>query len=171
MFFDSWQALLRILIVAPLAYLTLVFTLRLSGKRTLAKMSAFDLVVTVALGSVLATIILSKDVALAEGIVAFVVLILLQFLGAWLAIRSKRVAHALKSEPSLLLYEGKLLNETLRAQRVSVADVRAAIRAHGLGRVEDVGAVILESDGSLSVISHLPLHPTALVEVVQQAVT
>lgn len=66
MFFDTWAGLGRTLMVGVLAYAALVSLLRISGKRTLSKMNTFDLVVTVALGSTLATVLLSKDVALAE---------------------------------------------------------------------------------------------------------
>lgn len=62
MFFDSWDGLLRVVVVGTLAYLSLVVWLRLSGKRTVAKWSAFDRIVTVALGSTLATVLLTKDV-------------------------------------------------------------------------------------------------------------
>jgi uncharacterized membrane protein YcaP (DUF421 family) len=79
MFFDSWMGLLRVVVVGTLAYVILVLLLRVTGKRTLSKMNAFDLVVTVALGSTLATVLLSKDVALAEGVVAFALLVLLQY--------------------------------------------------------------------------------------------
>ncbi len=75
MFFQNWSGLLRTVVVGVLAYVALVALLRVSGKRTLSKMNAFDFVVTVALGSTLATILLSKNVALAEGVVAFAVLI------------------------------------------------------------------------------------------------
>ena len=74
MFFTHWFDLARVLIVGVSAYAALVFLLRISGKRTLSKMNAFDLVVTVALGSTLATILLSKDVALAEGLLALALL-------------------------------------------------------------------------------------------------
>ena len=67
LFFSGWESLLRTLVVGALTYVVLVAFLRVSGKRTLAKMNAFDLVVTVALGSTLATVLLSKDVALADG--------------------------------------------------------------------------------------------------------
>ena len=67
MFFDSWTGLGRVLVVGTLAYVALVAVLRISGKRTLTKLNAFDLVVTVALGSTLATILLSNSVALADG--------------------------------------------------------------------------------------------------------
>ena len=64
---------------------SLYLILRISGKRTLAKMNAFDFVVTVALGSTLATVFLSKDIALAEGLFAFALLAGLQRIVAWLA--------------------------------------------------------------------------------------
>ncbi len=86
MFFSTWAGLGRTVIVGVLAYAGLVALLRLSGKRTLAKMNAFDLVVTVALGSTLATILLSKTVPLAEGILAFALLIALQYVIAWLSV-------------------------------------------------------------------------------------
>ena len=65
----------------------LLLLLRVSGKRTLTRMNAFDLVVTVALGSTLATVLLTKSVALADGLVAFAVLILLQYGLTWLSVR------------------------------------------------------------------------------------
>jgi len=74
-----------------LAYVALVVFLRVSGKRTLSKMNAFDLVVTVALGSTLATVLLSKDVALAEGVLAFALLISLQFVVTWSSVRARWV--------------------------------------------------------------------------------
>ena len=87
MFFDGWQPLLRTLVFGALAYVVLITLLRVSGKRTLSKMNAFDFVVTVALGSTLATILLSKDVTLAQGSVALALLIGLQFLVTWSSVR------------------------------------------------------------------------------------
>lgn len=152
MFFDSVQGLVRVLTVGVLAYVALIGVLRISGKRTLSKMSAFDLVVTVALGSTLATIILSKDVALIEGILAFVLLITLQFMVAWSSVRFPWVERLVKSEPTLLLYDGKPLEQAMRRQRVTLSEIHAAIRAQGIGRIEEVGAVILETDGSFTAI-------------------
>ncbi|RZJ88157.1 MAG: DUF421 domain-containing protein, partial [Hymenobacter sp.] len=78
-FFTSWESLVRTLVISLLAYVGLIVMLRISGKRTLSKMNAFDLIVTVALGSTLATVLLSKSVALADGLLAFALLIGLQF--------------------------------------------------------------------------------------------
>jgi uncharacterized membrane protein YcaP (DUF421 family) len=153
MFFDSWPGLLRVVLVGSLAYAVLVLLLRISGKRTLAKMNAFDLIVTVALGSTLATVLLSKDVALAEGITAFALLIVLQFVVAWLAARSERIERMVKAEPALLLYQGRFLREPMRAERVTEAEVRASIRAQGILDLEEVHAVVLETDGGFTVLS------------------
>ena len=155
-FFNNWFELLRVLIVGVLAYASLVAFLRVSGKRTLAKMNAFDLVVTVALGSTLATILLSKDVALAEGLVALALLIGLQFIIAWLSRRSRRVETLVKSEPALLLHQGRFLPLAMRHERVTESEVQAAIRSEGIARVEEVAAVVLETDGTFSVIKSGP---------------
>jgi uncharacterized membrane protein YcaP (DUF421 family) len=152
MFFASWSALLRVAVVGVLAYAALVVMLRVSGKRTLATMNAFDLVVTVALGSTLATVFLSKDVALAEGLLAFATLVALQFAVAWLSVRSRAVRGFVSSEPTLLLFQGRYLDAALRRERVSREEVRAAVRAAGVASPAEVTAVVLESDGTFSVV-------------------
>ncbi len=151
-FFDSWASLGRIALVGALAYIALVAALRVSGKRTLSKMSAFDLVVTVALGSTLATVLLSKDVALLDGIVAFVLLMVLQYIVARLSIASQTMERVVKSRPRLLFYDGQFLPEALVAERVLEDEVRAAVRSSGTLSLANVKAVVLETDGSLSVI-------------------
>ncbi|MGK5498133.1 DUF421 domain-containing protein [Streptomyces sp. URMC 125] len=152
MFFDSWYDLLRVAVMATCAYAAAIAVVRLSGKRTLAQMNAFDLVVTVALGSTLATILLTSTVSLAEGALALTLLAALQFTGAWLAVRSGRFRRLVKAEPTLLLSDGRLLTEAMARQRVTAGEVRQAIRSQGVGAVEDVAAVVLETDGKFSVI-------------------
>ena len=106
MFFESWSRLGRVVVVGVLAYGALVFLLRVSGKRALSKMNAFDLIVTVALGSTFATVLLSKDVALLEGALAFALLIVLQFVLTWLSVRSKAVRRASSSRNRPCCYSG-----------------------------------------------------------------
>jgi uncharacterized membrane protein YcaP (DUF421 family) len=154
MLFDTWFGLLRVLVVGTLAYTALVLLLRVSGKRTLAKLNAFDLIVTVALGSTLATVLLSKSVALIEGLAAFALLAGLQYLVAWLSVRSPRFSDLVKSEPTLLLHRGRFLEGAMRSQRVTRAEVLAALRSSGAVEAGQVAAVVLETDGSLSVIQN-----------------
>jgi len=144
----------RVLIIGVLGYVALVFWLRVSGKRTLSKWNVFDFVVTIALGSILASVIISKSVALLEGILAFVVLIGLQYLITWLSVRSSKFAALVKAEPTLLLSNGEYCTAALKSQRVTKSEIRAAIRGAGILDIEDVAAVVLETDGSFSVMPH-----------------
>lgn len=153
-FFDGWFGIARTVILGVSAYASLVILLRISGKRTLAKMNAFDLIVTVALGSSLASILLSKDTVLLEGVTAFIMLILLQAIVAFASVRSRTVESIVKSEPVLLMHRGRMLADALRKERVTETEIWAAIRSEGVVRAEDVEAVVLETDGSFSV-----LHP------------
>jgi uncharacterized membrane protein YcaP (DUF421 family) len=152
MLYDTWSGLARVLIVGPFAYLALLAILRTSGKRTLSKLNAFDLVVTVALGSTLATILLSKSVALAEGILAILVLVLLQFCISWLSVRSAKFQVLIKSDPTLVYYAGQFLDSPLRRERLTREEIFAALREHGMNDLDVVGAVVLETDGSISVL-------------------
>ena len=152
MFFESWSGLGRVLIVGVLAYVALVFLLRVSGKRTLSKLNTFDLIVTVALGSTFATILLSKDVALAEGVLALALLILLQFVITWFSVRSEAVQRVVKAEPALLLRRGEFLHGAMKRERVTEEEIRAVVREQGTGSLEEVDAVVLETDGSFSVL-------------------
>lgn len=166
MFFNSMADLVRVVIVGTLAYVSLIVLLRISGKHTLSKMNAFDLVVTVALGSTLATVLLSKDVALMEGIVGFLVLIALQYGVAWTSVRAAWARKLVKSEPSLLFYRGVFLDTAMRHERVARDEVRAAVRSQGIAEMQQVGAVVLETDGSFSVIRAADSNASALDGVV-----
>ena len=152
MFFDSWFGLLRVLVVGTLAYVALIAMLRVSGKRTLSKLNAFDLIVTIALGSTLATVLLTKDVALVEGLLAFALLIGLQWIVAWFSVRSARWRGLVKSEPRLLALRGELLEGAMREERITADEVRSAVRAQGIAALEEVEAVVLETDGSVTVV-------------------
>lgn len=152
MWFDEWKDIWRILAVGSSAYLALVFMLRLSGKRTLSKMNAFDLVVTVAFGSTLATVLLSSDVTLAEGVTAFALLVFLQAVITWLSVRSARFQSLIKATPTLLAYKGEAIPRALRDERVTLEELQAALRESGLASIQDVHAIVLETDGSISVV-------------------
>jgi len=150
--FDGWQGVLRILIIAPAAYAALVLILRLSGKRTLSKLNAFDLIITIAIGSTLASIITSRSLALVEGLTALLLLVVMQFIVTAASVRFNLVDRLIKAEPSLLLRDGRLLTGAMRRQRVTKGEVEAAARETGVERLEDLEAVFLETDGSLTAL-------------------
>ncbi len=97
--------------------------------------------------------LLSKDVALAEGVAAFVGLALLQLLIAFASSRSERVERIVKATPRVLLRDGCYLPTALKAERITESEVRSAIRKAGIGDLAAVAAVVLETDGSFSVIA------------------
>ena len=152
MFFDGWRDVGRVLALTAMSYVLLVAALRVLGNRTLAKMSAFDLVVTVALGSTLATIALSSQVSLAEGASALLTLALAQFAVAWTAARWTVIRRLANNRPIVLVIDGQIDSAAIRSARVTPAEVHQAIRNSGIGDVSTVAAVVLETDGSMSVI-------------------
>lgn len=153
MIYDNVSGLVRVLVVAPLAYVWLVALLRVSGKRTLAQLNAFDFIVTVALGSTLATIALSSTVAWAEGALTLALLAALQFLVAWLAVRFSWIRRTLTSEPALLVCNGRPIPTAIARERISEQSLHQAIRSAGAGGLELVTAVVLETNGTLSVVT------------------
>jgi uncharacterized membrane protein YcaP (DUF421 family) len=152
LFFNNWQTIERTLVVGILAYIALVLFLRVSGKRTLSKMNSFDFIVTIALGSTLATILLSKKVALAEGLTAFLVLIGMQYLMTFLSVHSAVFKRIIKAEPDLLFYNGDFIKEAMKKKRILEVEVLQAARTNGISSMKQVEAVVLETDGSISVI-------------------
>ncbi|MGJ9420347.1 DUF421 domain-containing protein [Massilia sp. CMS3.1] len=135
MFFDSSNNIYRVIVVGVLAYAGLVLLLRISGNRTLSKMNSFDLVVTVAFGSTLSTILVSKDVSLAVGLVALALLIVLQLVITWCSVRSSLISDIVKTTPTVLLLDGQLRQDDLKRVRITSDEVLAAVRQHGHGHL------------------------------------
>ncbi|MCC4770288.1 DUF421 domain-containing protein [Methanosarcina sp. DH2] len=152
-FFNSWNDLGRVLVLGVMGYIALVLLLRISGNRTLSKLNAFDFVITIALGSSFGALILNKNVALADGIMAFTVLIGMQHVITWLTIRSNTLKRVIRNEPSLVYYNGEYIKNSMKRSRVVEDEIEQSVRNQGYANLEHVGAVILETDGSFSIIS------------------
>ncbi|HET7614111.1 MAG TPA: YetF domain-containing protein [Gemmatimonadaceae bacterium] len=150
-FFDSWYYIGRAAALSALGFVAMVVMLRGSGKRTLSKLNVFDFVFVVACGSVLAATIISKDTTLAEGIVSLGVLVSIQVVLAKIAAYSPAAERIINGEPTLLFSNGRFIDYALKRERVTREEVRAAIREEGITNVEDVTAVVLENDGTLTV--------------------
>lgn len=144
--------IMHTVVVGILSYLILIIVLRISGKRTLSKWNAFDFVTTIALGSILATALTSTQVSLAQSVTAFIVIVMLQFVITFTSVRSRGVLKLIKSQPTLLLFKGQYRLDAMQRERVAKAEILAAIREKGMADVEQVHAVILETDGAFSVI-------------------
>jgi uncharacterized membrane protein YcaP (DUF421 family) len=150
-FFQNWYNVERTITLSIVGYAALFTMLRVSGKRTLSKLNVFDFVFVVAVGSVFASMIISKDVTLVEGVAAMATLMLIQLVLAELAARFPKLERVINGEPTLLLSNGKFIRDALKKERVTEEEVRGAIRGEGVTRVEDVDAVTMENDGTLTV--------------------
>lgn len=152
-FFNGWDSLLRILITTLSAYIIVVVMLRISGKRTLAKMNAFDFIVTIALGSILASMILNKSTPLLDGLLAIALLIFLQYCITFISVRNKAFKELVSSSPTLLYYKGEIVGKNLRKERVSIEEINKSVRESGFKDYSKIEVIVLESTGDISVVS------------------
>ncbi len=149
---ESWGRLVALAVTMVVAYAGLVAVLRISGKRTLSKLNAFDFVVTIALGSTLATVVVSRDVALAEGLLALGGLVILQYVVARSTRQWPSFNRLVKSEPTALVVDGRLREEALDRCRLRHDEVAAVLRKQGIASFHDVDYVVLETDGTFSIL-------------------
>lgn len=165
MFFGEFSGILRVIVVTPLIYAALILFIRVAGKRSLASLNAFDMLVTVALGSLLATTAVSADLPMAEGAFAIAALLFLQWLVTRGSVASGRVRNLVRASPRYLVKDGKYLRAAADEERVTLPEVEEAMRKSGYGRFDEVRALILETDGSFSVIGTDQGEPDAMSEV------
>ena len=152
MFFHSWGAIGHVVLASMIVYLLIVAALRVVGEQALAKMSGYDMIVTITLGSVVATVAVSRDITISEGVAALLTLLGLQEMVRRLQSRFLAMHHLVREPPRVVVWDGKLLDDRLLQSNISADEVRAAIRREGYSAVEQVLAVILENDGDWSVI-------------------
>jgi len=151
-FFDGWAHLLRSALTAAGIYIVIVAAIRVFGEKALAKMSGYDMIVTVALGSLVAALPLTTSVSLTDAIAAAVTFLGLQQLTRYLQARFRRVHTLVRERPRLLLWNGRLLQDRMLESDISADEVRAAVRRSGFLSLKQVRAAILENDGEWSVI-------------------
>lgn len=142
----------ELFLVTFFSYIIVLFLLRLSGKRTLLKMNAFDFIITVSLGAVFGNMLINYRENLYQGIYVIFLLLLFQFFSSLLSSRYAFFDTLLKANPTLLFYEGTYYESILKKERIPKSEVLQAMREQGIGRIEEVGAVILETDGTISVL-------------------
>ena len=152
MVFSDWQTIAEIAVTSVVVYAALVVLLRVTGKRTTSKMNNFDWIVTVALGSMVSTVILIEEVVLLEGLTAIVALVVLQFCVTWTVVRCSKAGKLLKSSPRLLYYRGEFCEKALRQERVTEEEILSAMRQQGHLSPDSVAAVVMESNAHLSII-------------------
>ena len=152
LFFENAESLLRIIITAPVIYILIIINIKLMGKRTTSQLNSFDWLVTVAMGSIVASVVMQKDIPLLNALLAIVILMGLQFLITKLIFHYPFWKDMVRAQPRLLLFEGKYMMANMQKERIVKAEILAAVREKGFADLTDVYAVVMETDASLSVI-------------------
>ena len=152
MIWSGWAELGRVVIVGGLGYVAALLLLRAAGQQALTKMTAYDLLVTIALGSVLATAVLSSQVKLDKAVLGFGLLLGLQRLFAWASERSRWVRNLVNNDPVLLVHKGRIVEGAMKKTNTSLDEIEAALRAEGRASLDGICGMVLETDGSISVI-------------------
>lgn len=147
----SWEALGAIFISALCIYITVIAMTRICGKRSFSKMSSFDFAMTVAVGSIIATTILSKSVSLMDGIIGTIAVYLLQIGAAYIR-RNDTVKNVMDNQPLLLMDGPIILDDNLKKGRVAKSDLRAKLREANITELSEVKAVVFETTGDISVL-------------------
>lgn len=150
--FDGFSSLIRVGLTVIPVYVLVVILIRVSGKRVTSKMNNFDWFVTVAVGSIVGSTVILRDVVILDALVAITMFFGLQYVVTWLSVRSDKFERLIKAEPTLLFHDGRYCNENMRRERVTKKEIAAAVREHGEISMGEIAAVIFENDAKLSVI-------------------
>ena len=152
MFDLNWMEIGRILVLGVMAYIILIIMLRVAGKRSLAQLNAFDLVITVSIGSVFSTIMLDNKVSIFDGMAALFVLVALQWLFSFSIKKSDTFDTIVSADPALLFYNGTFFYKTMEKERIRKDEVIQSVRMEGNLTMDEVQVVILEANGELSIL-------------------
>ena len=144
---NGWTVLFTALRVVAV-YGILLWLLHLAGKRLLGQMTSFDLLTLLLISNTVQNAMIGPDNSLSGGLLGAVIL-----LGMNRVISRSRLRGALEADPTLLIRQGQILQDNLVREDISQAELMAALREHGLERVEEVSSAVLETDGTISVVA------------------
>lgn len=161
-----FDTVLRSLILAAIALSWVTVLIRITGLRSLSKMTNFDFVMTIALGSLVATgAMVTKWLDFLQALIAMAALFLVQFAASRLRKSSEMVETAIQNEPILLMKDGEFRRDAMDTTRVTESDIIAKLREANVLDFSEVRAVVLETTGDVSV-----LHGDALDDALLEGV-
>jgi uncharacterized membrane protein YcaP (DUF421 family) len=152
MFTISLSTLFGILLRTVVVYLVILIGLRLAGKREIGQMTVFDLVVLLLISNAVQNAMVGSDTSLTGGLLAAVVLLLLNSLVARLRLKWSRLRRWVEGSPTLLVLHGEIIAEHMRREGLDEETLLTALREHGLADLSSVEMAVLEIDGSISVV-------------------
>lgn len=159
MWSDMFQLGLPILekILRPiLVYLFLIVGLRLAGKRELAQLNAFDLVVLMMLSNTVQNAIIGEDNSVTGGIIGACALLIINYLVVRLLYGHVKLDHLIEGEEVTLIKQGKVKQASLKKELITINELEIAAHRQGFASLEDVETAILEPGGAISFVGKKP---------------
>lgn len=146
--------LLIIVLSTLVVYFFIITSIRLFGKREISQLSVIDLVFILLISNAVQNAMVGADVKeLVGGIVAAGTLFIANYFLGGLLYKSKRINNLIQGEPIILVSEGKILQDRLKKAEISIDELKAAVREHGVEKISQVNLAVLEIDGNISVLS------------------
>lgn len=142
-----------IIIRAVSVYIFMILAIRLFGKKELAQLSVIDLVFILLISNAVQNAMVGPDTTLTGGIIAATALFFTNFVLKKLIYYFKPLGKFLQGEPILLIYRGKINYENVRKSEITIDELEAAVREHGVEEISNVDLAMLEIDGNISVLS------------------
>ncbi|HEY6350606.1 MAG TPA: YetF domain-containing protein [Candidatus Angelobacter sp.] len=152
--FTDWHTALQIAARTTVIYLLVLVGIRLTGKREVGQMTPFDLTLLLLLSNSVQNAMTGPDNSLLGGVVAAVVLLVLNYLLADLSGINRRFRSVIQGSPTLLIHSGQLIVAHCAKEHVTIDEVQRALREHGIGTISEVALAVLEVDGSISVLKY-----------------
>ena len=143
-----WQLVIR----GAVVFVAVLFLLRLSGKRQVGQLGIAQLVALLLISNAVQNSMNGGDNSITAGLVLAVVLIVLSYLVEVITYRSKTIENLVQGRPTLLIHQGKVITDHLRRELLSMGELRAILRRHGVHHLDEIEEAILESDGYVSLI-------------------
>lgn len=150
--FNKNDVILRIIISGVVFYLSLILLMNVFGKRSISNLSMYDYVTTLAMGSIVSSAIILKEITILDGLSGVLVLLFLQFCVTFLTARQPKLFDILNPNPKVVFLEGKFILDNMKKNRITKNEVLSAIRIQGQTSSDQIFAVVLETNGVLSVI-------------------
>jgi uncharacterized membrane protein YcaP (DUF421 family) len=137
---------------ATVIFIALYFLVRLMGKRELAQMTPFELIVLVVIGDLIQQGVTQNDFSLTGAIIAISTIAFLAMAMSWASYLWPRAERLLEGEPRVIVRDGQILKDNLRRNRLTRSEIETEMRLAGIGHLEDVAWAILEPRGKISFI-------------------
>lgn len=144
---------IQIILRSVAVYAFIILAIRLFGKKELAQLSIIDLVFILLISNSVQNAMVGNNTSLQGGLVAAFSLFILNFALKKLSYKNTRFNELLEGKAVMLIYKGQVNDEHLRMTGITTNELLAAVREHGVQKIEDVDLAMLEVDGNISVIS------------------